>query len=498
MPEGASSFFNPSLERGQIIFRNFGRVNSDIMRFISTIILSATAALTLAAAPIDEGKRLYDKGDYEGALEQFQALQRKSPRDGSANYWLGATLVALDRPDDARPYLTTAENRGVADAALALADLEARAYRPDEAVEHLDEYERLLRKNKRAVPDDLEERRSRLVTMENMLSRVEKIAVIDSMAVDADEFFRAYRLSPESGRFVSGATARLPQAEMAFMPQNNTEIIYSQPDSAGTFTLYSADILDDGTLDRARPLQGENLGGGGNAEYPFMLSDGLTLYYANDGEESLGGYDIFMTRRDGDGGFLQPQNIGMPYNSPDDDYLLAIDETTGAGWWATDRNHIPGKVTIYVFVPSDTRVNVDSDDPNLTALARLDDISLTQTPGTDYSAVRERIAAAATSSADNIRPTASAFELPIGSTTVIYRNLSDFKSPQARQLMAKAIDTRARINSITAKLSALREAYRGGDRSSAISITNLEEELDRARHEYDVLVNKAISAELRR
>ena len=63
--------------------------------------------------------------------------------------------------------------------------------------------------------------------------------------------------------------------------------------------------------------------------------------------------------------------------------------------------------------------------------------------------------------------------------------------------MAKAIDTRARINGITAKLTALREAYRGGDRSSAITITNLEDELDGARREYDSLVNKAIEVEQR-
>ena len=84
-----------------------------------------------------------------------------------------------------------------------------------------------------------------------------------------------------------------------------------------------------------------------------MMSDGITLYYANDGDNTLGGYDIFMTRKGDDGRFLQPQNIGMPYNSPYDDYMLAIDEVTGAGWWATDRNQIPDSVTIYVFVPND-------------------------------------------------------------------------------------------------------------------------------------------------
>ncbi len=467
------------------------------MRFITTILVTATAALTLAAAPIDEGKRLYEKGDYEAALRKFETLQRKSPRNGTYNYWVGATLVALERTDDARPYLAKAIDRGVADAALALANLDEASYQPGDAIEHLDEYVELLREKKRSVPEEIEQRRSHLVTMENMLSRVEKITVIDSIVVDADQFFRAYKLSPEVGRLVSGATARLPESEMAFLPQNNTEIIYSQPDSTGTFTLYSADILDDGSLDHARELQGENLGGGGNAEYPFMLSDGLTLYYANDGEESLGGYDIFMTRRDGDGGFLQPQNIGMPYNSPDDDYLLAIDEITGVGWWATDRNHIPGKITIYVFVPSDARVNVDSDDPNLISLARLDNIALTQAPDTDYSEIRQRIEATSAASTDISLTAEAAFALPIGSTTVIYHNLSDFKSAQARQLMAKAINAQIRINNAATRLATLREAYRQGDQSAAITIVNLEDDLEQARHEYSDFTNQAIEAELR-
>ncbi len=62
-------------------------------------------------------------------------------------------------------------------------------------------------------------------------------------------------------------------------------------------------------------------------QLPFFMSDGVTLYYANDGDESIGGYDIFISRK-GEDGFLQPQNIGMPYNSPYDDYMLAIDEVT--------------------------------------------------------------------------------------------------------------------------------------------------------------------------
>ena len=258
-----------------------------------------------------------------------------------------------------------------------------------------------------------------------------------------------------------------------------------------------AGILDDGSVDHPAPLEGDELAGGGNAEYPFLLSDGLTLYYANDGEGSIGGYDIFLTRRSDDG-YLQPQNIGMPYNSPYDDYLLAIDETTGAGWWATDRNRIPGKLTIYVFVPSETRVNVDEDDPNLVALASLSNIALTREPGKNYNDILARIQQLnVNGNVTNAAISAGgSFKIPVGSNKRIYTSVSDFEAPAAREAMMQAIDARAEISGIEEKLDTLREAYRKGDRSQNVTILNLEHRLDDARRRLDEYVNRAIEAEL--
>lgn len=453
------------------------------------------AALTAVAAPIDEAKALYNKGDYAAALVRLEQLAKKSPRDGSVNYWLGATLVALDRNDDAIAPLEKAEGRGVADAALLLARIARDDYRPDEAREYYDSYEAMLAKKKKSVPDEIEAERKRTILMENMLSRVEKIAVIDSIVVDADDFFKAYRLSPGAGRFVSGETVNLQDAEMAFIPQNNSQILYSEPDSLGNFVLMGADILDDGSVDHPMPLAGENLAGGGNAEYPFLLSDGMTLYFANDGDESLGGYDIFLTRPDDEGSFLQPQNVGMPYNSPYDDYLLAIDETTGLGWWATDRNRIPGKLTIYVFVPSDTRVNVADDDENLVAIAKLSDISLTREQGVEYPRIPDENQF---SNADKgiVSKGKSEFSIPVGSASKIYSTLSDFRSSQARKAMESALNARAEMNGIEKQLVALREAYRKGDRSQTDKILSLERNLSSARKKMKELTNKAIELEM--
>lgn len=366
------------------------------------------------------------------------------------------------------------------------------AYDTEEARDMYDQYETLLKKKKRAVPEDVEAEMSRLVMLENMLSRVEKITVVDSMIVDADGFFRHYRLSPEAGRLVGGDAVRMPDVEVAYVPQNNTQFLYADTDSAGNFVLMGADILDDGTVDHPAPLEGDDLAGGGNAEYPFMLSDGLTLYYASDGEGSLGGYDIFLTRCDDDGTFLQPQNIGMPFNSPFDDYLMAIDETAGIGWWATDRNQIPGKVTIYVFVPSQTRVNVDTDSPVLASLARLDNISLTHTG--DVSAIRNKIASIGDKNSSEA-PKSDAFELAVGSADRIYTRLSDFRSPQARKAMAQAIDARTEVERLEGRLAEMRRQWADGNHNNGVAILNLEQQLADARRRMLDATNAAISAE---
>lgn len=437
-----------------------------------SLILLLTAALTaMAAKPLDEAKRLYLDGKYEEALPRLEALRKSSPRDGNVNYYLGSTLYALGRYDEAEAPLKVAENRGVTDASRLRAVIALDAYRLDDASEALDTWEAKLKKNKKQAPDELGEMQSRLIMMRNMLERVEKIEIIDSLVVDADDFFTHYRLSRSAGHLVPAAEAGTDAATVVYRPENNGELIWAEADTTGTLRLMSAQILDDGTTDSPRHLDDE-LAGGGNADYPFLMSDGMTLYFAADGDNSLGGYDIFLTRRNDDG-FFQPQNIGMPYNSPYDDYMLAIDESTGIGWWATDRNRIPGKVTIYVYITSPTRVNVDVDDPALAGLARISSIAATQTPGKDYSALRERIAAIG-DGRHSARTGQAAFEIALGNGRIA-RSLDDFSNARARKAMEELLANRAEREKTAAELEKLRDRYRAGDRSTAARIEELED-----------------------
>lgn len=87
-----------------------------------------------------------------------------------------------------------------------------------------------------------------------------------------------------------------------------------------------------------------------------MLSDGVTVYFASDNESGLGGYDIYITQYNTNTNmYLPPENIGMPYNSPANDYLLVIDDIKGIGYFASDRYMTDGNVCVYTFIPNDEK-----------------------------------------------------------------------------------------------------------------------------------------------
>lgn len=469
------------------------------MKRIINLILAAAVCAVAAAKPFDDAKALYEAGKYDEAIAKLTAILKTAPRDVNANYYLGLSYLAKGDPAAAIPPLTKAEDKGSKSAAKALAEIALDQYRVDDASKHIDTWEKLIKKDRKAsVPASLEDLRSRVMTARNMLERVEKIAIIDSITVDSAEFFKHYRLSAEAGRLLPGdvlTTARgKSMPRVVYEPESNKEVFWAAPDSSGKRSLMWAQILDDGTFEDPRAFDA-SLNEGGDADFFFLSPDGVTFYYANNGENSLGGYDIFMSRRDADGDVLQPQNVGMPYNSPYNDFMLVIDEAAGLGWWATDRNHVPGKVTIYTFVHNDTRVNYDSSDPGLADYAfvrRIADTNGAYTAEEIQSMLSNPILSSqrADSGGD------AAFCLPMGNGS-IYTSLSQFRNPQARQAMKQYLDQQREENMMKSKLAMLRGRYAQGDHSVASDILALEKRLLASQKQSSRLRNNVIALETR-
>lgn len=300
--------------------------------------------------------------------------------------------------------------------------------------------------------------------IKEFLERVEKITIIDSISVDTEDFLKAYRLPASAGALLPPDSVPVKghgeYATMVFANENRDFMMWAEADSTGNTRLSESILLTNGQW--SAPTQTpEILSEGGSADFPFMMSDGTTLYYASDGEGSIGGLDIFVATRDAaTGEYLQPQNIGLPYNSPYDDYMFAIDELNGIGWWATDRNQIPGKVTIYAFLVNDIRRNHDSeelDEEELKDFARISSWKDTWYDEEDTERAKEALNIIR-SIVPNERRRQVDFYLPVGKGK-IYTSFDELPDASTRSLMRRYLDEKAKLEKFQAELLEKRRSY---------------------------------------
>jgi outer membrane protein OmpA-like peptidoglycan-associated protein/tetratricopeptide (TPR) repeat protein len=57
-------------------------------------------------------------------------------------------------------------------------------------------------------------------------------------------------------------------------------------------------------------------------ESPYMLNDGVTLYFSSKGYKGMGGYDIYKSSSVDGMTFSEPENIGFPVNTVEDDVFF--------------------------------------------------------------------------------------------------------------------------------------------------------------------------------
>lgn len=361
-----------------------------------------------------------------------------------------------------------------------------RTYDIDAAVNLLDRWEASLDASGREYPASYESMRARALNTRNLLERVEKIELIDTMLVDADDFFANYMLSPSTGDLLDALS--LPEEyssrhpKVVFTPQNGKEMIWGEPSARTGSRIVVSSVLDDGTITAPESI-GDAINDMKDADYPFIQDDGMTIYFAAKGENSLGGYDIFMTRRTPDGELMQPQNIGMPYNSPFNDYMMVIDDARNLGWWASDRSGIPGKVTIYVFRPSAMRVNYDSDDEYIVDHALLRD---TMTKGGLEALLEDKVVE---EESDQQK-----FVFSLGDGRV-YSSLTDFKKPAAQRCMEELIFNQEELKRLNSEIERLRKIYAQGDKRTSTQIRDMEKQLDKLSASIRDLSNRVISIE---
>ena len=285
----------------------------------------------------------------------------------------------------------------------------------------------------------------------NMREMTQQIIIIDSIVTSKDQFLASIRMTPESGKLMTtGSFYRNNQKGILYLNEMGNKVYFSQPDGH-QLQLYTADKLGN---EWSRPQRLEGISEGiDEASYPFMLTDGVTFYFAGKGEESIGGYDIFMTRYDSrSGSFLKPENIGMPFNSEANDYMYAIDEANRIGYFVSDRRQPEGKVCIYIFIPSETRKTYNAakySEEKIRSFADITRIADTWGNGTERKAALERI-----------KSKYSAIDVP-GQlvSTGDEASAVEYHSQEAKLLYQKLLKEQNSLDIVNSRLEQLRQKY---------------------------------------
>ena len=102
-----------------------------------------------------------------------------------------------------------------------------------------------------------------------------------------------------------------------------------------------------------------------NEESVVIHPDGKTLYFSSQGHETMGGYDIFMSKLQDDGvTWGKPENIGYPINSVDDDVFFVINASGRRGYYSSFKADGFGEKDIYMitFLGPEKPVQLSAED----------------------------------------------------------------------------------------------------------------------------------------
>lgn len=464
-----------------------------IILLIISILCAASNAQTL-----QEGRDMFLAGNYGDALPVMQKYLKQQPDNASRNFWYGVCLYETGRRDECLPYLEKAAKKKIVKAyrymGLYYADICDYPAAIDSYVKFVNGMKTDKALHDEAIEEQYMYKTDSLKRVYRLFRNTARICFIDSFAVSKDDLLQTYILDGSAGSIgsYSGFFGNDGDGDV-FVPETGTDVYFtSQLADTGRFQLHRAYRSNGEWTDVTSFRLGD---GEADIRYPFVMNDGLTLYFAGNGKESLGGYDIFVTRFNPETGtYLTPENIGMPFNSGANDYLYAIDEVNNLGWFATDRNQPQDSVCVYVFIPDETRATYNAETDGLPLMARASkivSIAETQTDPDRVKSARQSLTILAyshLSSKEEIN-----FSFVIDDLTD-YHSADDFRSDEARAIFSNWKSMSDQLHTDRQMLQRQRDKWTG---STSRERENMRQELLRLESEVEQLERKVMEAEIK-
>ena len=328
-----------------------------------------------------------------------------------------------------------------------------------------------------------------------MLRGTDRVVIIDSVVIDKHHFLEAYKYNDDLGIITQSKDGKLTM----FETQRGSRIY--KPELTGSTLQLTSYYMESGKPTNKKSITGLDVDG--DLNYPFLMTDGTTFYFAARSSEGLGNYDLYVTRYDYDEDkFYKAENLGFPYNSYANDYMMVIDEENKIGWFASDRYQPDNKVCIYTFIPNTSRHPYDYENDELdviTAAASLRSLKSTWNKSNEQARIEAR---------QRLKLMANQIEgwAPYDFTLVIndnftYHYYKDFRSAEAKKQCRDWMQKVSNLNKANQQLETLRNQYAasnaGKKKTMQQQILNLENQIEKLAIEAREAEKKTRNLELK-
>ena len=308
---------------------------------------------------IKDAEKLFKDGDYTTAFPMYSQILSLHPRDFNYNFRFGVCqLFVNEDPEKAITSLEYASKYPKMDNQVYfyLGRAYHLNYKFDEAIRCYEHF-KAKASSSQQKSFDIDLQIAMCYNAKQLMSSISDLYVIQHKDVSKNGFFRSYEFDDIGGMLLAKSADfqtsvdKKNEGENALMyiPKDRKYIYYSSygRDEKNGKDIYRVKKMDDGKWGDP-----ENLGSVINTkydeDYPYVSTDGKTLYFSSKGHNSMGGYDIFRSTWDSiNNKWSQPENLDFAINTPYDDYMFIPDINEHYAFFASGRSVASNMASLY-------------------------------------------------------------------------------------------------------------------------------------------------------
>lgn len=301
---------------------------------------------------------------YDKAAPLYAQLVSSNPKNYKYNYYYGICLLIIGKDkNQAMPYLEMAiqHPKTPEEIYYYIGRAFHYTYRFDEAMRAFTEFNGIIgvkNAGKWGTPQLME----MCNNAKQFLDTTKLASIQERNESAAYDFYNKYAFTNPNGKLLSmpdeiikntksqnderptiflSANGRVMYYSSVSQESNSRDIFRVEKDLDGNWSApVRLDIMVNSTQDEL---------------FPTCNSDGRILYFSSRGHSSTGGFDLFKCYYNTvSKTWTKPENMGSPYNSPDDDFCFVASTQEQTAYFTSQRETGPGTFTVYKVPYSNT------------------------------------------------------------------------------------------------------------------------------------------------